>query len=182
MNKNQYDEMIKNMEAVDAAVDLGQRAGASGFSLGWDCPHVPDLTDDNLNDHWCEQVTWWASINYRDSQLETPPCPSLGIAAVMLALTMLDGAVCRCGRDVALPCDNCHGTGLEPNPRSVQLCLDCQGTGKDKDVGADTCLWLLRDGKWDSTCEAPSVEMPAEAQGDLEKIREAGQMLREARG
>lgn len=84
--------------AVVAAADLVGRAGATKFEIAWDCPHVPDEGDD----HQCDAVTWTCSAQYKGHRIFTDGRQSPAQAANELALKILDGGRCRCGKTVSL--------------------------------------------------------------------------------
>jgi hypothetical protein len=88
-------------DAVIACADLVGRAGASGFEIGWTCPHVPDEPDD----HNCPDVTWHATAAYRGARIMTAEHRSPTLAAVALSERLLSGAACRCGEPVTLADD-----------------------------------------------------------------------------
>lgn len=85
-------------DVVIACADLVGRAGASGFEMAWDCPHVPDEPDD----HTCLGVTWSATATYRGARLIADEHRTPSAAALALAERLLSGAVCRCGQPVSL--------------------------------------------------------------------------------
>ena len=85
-------------DAVVACADLVGRAGASGFEMGWTCPHVPDGPDD----HNCPDVTWHAHAQYQGARIMTDEHQSPSTAALALAQRLLDGAKCRCREPVTL--------------------------------------------------------------------------------
>lgn len=87
-----------NEDAVIACVDLIGRAGATGWELGWTCPHVPFEPDD----HNCPDVTWHAHAQYKGARIMTAEHRSPSIAALALAERLLAGAMCRCRRPVTL--------------------------------------------------------------------------------
>jgi hypothetical protein len=83
---------------VIACVDLVGRAGARESEIGWDCPHVPDVSDD----HNCAQVAWHATATYRGARIMVDRHRSPSAAALALAERLLSGATCRCRRPVSL--------------------------------------------------------------------------------
>lgn len=87
-----------NEDAVMACTLLVGRAGASGFEMGWTCPHVPDEPDG----HTCPGVTWNASAAYLGTRIMVDGRRSPSEAAMALAERLLSGATCRCKRPVTL--------------------------------------------------------------------------------
>lgn len=85
-------------DAVIACANLVGRAGASHFSMAWDCPHVPDEEDD----HNCPDVTWSATARYKGARIMVDRHRSPSAAALALAEQLLSGAVCRCRQPVTL--------------------------------------------------------------------------------
>ena len=90
--------MTDNTNHVVACADLGHRAGAKDFQIGWDCPHVPDEGDG----HNCPNVTWWASVQWRGTRIMVDQHASPSAAALALAERILEGGSCRCGRTITL--------------------------------------------------------------------------------
>lgn len=144
MDKSVHDPM--NMDAVIAVVDLGKRAGASMFGIGWECPHSDELSDEQIKTHQCPDVVWWAGIQYNDEEFATPPCPDPLTAADFLAKSLLRSAQCKCGR-LATPTTPVDGM----------------------------CTWRRIGDRWDSGCDDPPIDLPDGTRGNLAMLRELSQ-------
>ena len=119
--------------AVVASVDLINRAGGKEFQIGWTCPHVPDEEDG----HNCPDVTWWAHAKWKGSQLTAEGHPEPGSAARALAVLVLDGGQCKCGKRATLIAD------------------------------APGCLWRLVGDRWVPGCDVPGIEIDGADWGDV---------------
>lgn len=78
------------LDAVLAAADLADRAGAKGFDIGY--------TEDN-------PPTWHATAFYVGKRLFVDGYPNPEDAATGLSERLLTGAACKCGRKVTLRAD-----------------------------------------------------------------------------
>jgi len=121
------------MDAVVACADLVNRAGGTEFEIGWTCPHTPDEEDG----HNCDRVSWWAHARWKGTRLTAENHPDPMAAAAALAVRVLDGGRCRCGRIVA----------LQP--------------------GAPGCVWRLVGQRWEPGCDQPGVRIQSQMRGDL---------------
>lgn len=126
--------MSLDADPVIACVDLAGRAGAKDFQIGWDCPHVADEGDG----HHCPDVTWWASVQWRGTRTMVDGHPTPAFAAIALAVRILHGGGCKCGRPVTI-------TAGEP----------------------DQCWWRLIGQRWEPGCDAPPIDMAGVQRGDL---------------
>ena len=72
-----------------AAVDLIGRTGSIDFEVGY--------TDDDP-----ALATWWAAARYRGARIMVEHHPGPVQAATALALRLMSGATCRCGRLVRI--------------------------------------------------------------------------------
>lgn len=109
-----------------ACVDLVGRAGASEFDLGYLHDDVP-----------IDKAGWYASAKYRGARIIAENRPSPVDAAYGLAVKLLTGARCKCGRIVSLEWTEDKGR----------------------------CVWAVRNKRWESTCDAPPVHVDA-SRGD----------------
>lgn len=127
-----------NLDAVMAAANLAERAGASYFQLGH--------TDADAG-----PVTWWASVKYGQTELMAAGHPDPESAATALAKRILTGAKCKCGGLVALSVDGAWAPG------DSTTMLD----GSDPRVlrNAPHCLWILDGQRWQSGCDAPPLDL-----------------------
>lgn len=86
-------------DIINASAHLADRAGARTWQLAWECPHLPEA--EHEDHHRCDHITWKATAEYSLETLEgTAPTPHE--AALALAVRLMSGAACRCGRDVTL--------------------------------------------------------------------------------
>lgn len=113
------------INVIVACADLVVRAGASGFELGWTCPHVPDQPDD----HTCPDITWHAHAQYQGARIMIADRHTPTEAAMALAVRLLTGADCRCGKPVTFA------------------------------DGRDGCRWALVGQRWEPGCDAPPVRV-----------------------
>lgn len=80
-----------NEDAVMACAHLVDRAGASGFEIGYLHDDVP-----------VDEAGWYAIAFYQGARLTADDHKSPSLAATALAERILRGATCRCGETVAL--------------------------------------------------------------------------------
>ena len=80
-----------NDDIVRACVDLTDRAGASGFEIGYLHDGVP-----------VEEAGWYAYAQYRGTRITVEDHRSPTGAALALAERLLQGAQCRCQQPVTL--------------------------------------------------------------------------------
>ena len=115
-------------DLIAACVRLAQRAGATSWELRWDCPHLPFEDPAEEDGHNCDGVTWAATVEYIGARIFEGG-PTAHEAALALAVRLMSGAMCRCGRTVTL---GEHG-------------------GKSK------CRWRLEGDQWIPGCDADPV-------------------------
>lgn len=84
--------MTPHTDAVIAAADLADRAGASGLEIGF--------TGDP--DGPMHEARWYAHAQYRGARIIVEEHTSPAAAATALAIRLLTGATCRCGQAVTL--------------------------------------------------------------------------------
>jgi len=96
-----------------------------------------------------EEAAWWAAAHYQGARLQVDNQPSPAHAAHALAVRVLSGAACKCGELVALNDD------------------------------AEGCRWRLvqpggpQTARWQSSCDAPAIEMKAGQRGDMAAMNQA---------
>lgn len=145
-----------DQDAVIAAADLVGRSGARNLTLGWDCPHTPDASDD----HTCPQVIWYAAAQYRGTRIITERHPGPVEAAEALARRLLSGATCRCGRLVTL---SDVAAVVFDKPRAViaaqlqELGLEMVSAKRAAKVGF--CRWTRRGKQWEPSCNASPIRV-----------------------
>lgn len=76
---------------VKACAHLVGRAGASGFEIGYVHDDVP-----------VEEAGWYAVAFYQGARITADDHKSPALAAYALAVRLLTGAQCRCGKPVVL--------------------------------------------------------------------------------
>lgn len=81
-------------DAVVACADLVNRAGASGFELGYIRDNVP-----------IEEAGWYAHATYQGARIMVDEHRSPSAAALALAERILHGGRCKCGQPVTLADD-----------------------------------------------------------------------------
>lgn len=122
------DEAI-NEDILIACADLVGRTGATGFNISY------TLDDD--------PPQWWAEAMYRGARLTSGLRPTPTSAALGLALRILRGAQCRCGRLVSLS-DGATSAGT-----------------------IDGCRWRLMGSRWEPGCDASPL-----SQEEAARVRE----------
>jgi hypothetical protein len=78
-------------DMVMACAHLVERAGASGFEIGYLHDDVP-----------VEEAGWYAVAFYQGARITADDHKSPALAAYALAVRLLTGAQCRCGKPVSL--------------------------------------------------------------------------------
>lgn len=86
--------MPQQDDKVIAAADLVGRTGATGFEIGYLHDNVP-----------LEQAGWYAHAQFRGARITAEDHAHPADAAEALAVKLLTGAKCKCGRLVALDPD-----------------------------------------------------------------------------
>ena len=125
------------LAAVVAAADLVGRTGATGFEIGYLHDDVPP-----------EQAAWYAHAQYRGARITAEDHASPGDAAEALAVQLLTGARCKCGRLVRLDAD-----GAFAFRRPVMT--DGTTWTAELAAAAGQCKWTRLGARWDSECGAP---------------------------
>jgi hypothetical protein len=120
-------------DIITACVRLAERAGSRSWELAWECPHLPEAEHEER--HRCEAITWVATAEYAQGPI-TERAATPHEAALALAVRLMDGAACRCGRDVTLSANS----------------------------SSKRCRWRLEGDAWMPGCTAPPLE--AGARGD----------------
>lgn len=125
-------------DLAEACFGLAKRAGAKSWSLAWDCPHRP-MPDSEEATHRCEAMTWTAVATFNGARrFESGPTPHE--AALALAVRLMSGADCRCGRKVTL----------------------------GEQAGSKRCRWRLEGAEWIPGCDADPVT--AAKRGDYDAM------------
>jgi hypothetical protein len=135
-----------DQDAVIAAADLADRAGARSLTVGWDCPHAPDADDE----HACEQVTWHATAQFKGTRVTVERHPGPVEAVEALARRLLTGARCRCGKLVAL---SDEGAWVDPGG----TLLDGTRLTPKQAKRMGQCRWTRRGKRWEPGCNAPPI-------------------------
>lgn len=91
-----------------------------------------------------EEAGWYAHAQYRGARIAVEDHRSPSGAALALAERMLRGAVCRCRRAVTLSDRNVSG-----------------------------CRWRLVGQRWESSCDADPITLPAGGRGDYAAMQRA---------
>src|SRR5262249_5673931 len=86
---------------------------------------------------------WWAYVVFRGARVQVDGHADPHGAALALSIRILRGAVCKCGRSIAI------ADGL-----------------------AGSCRWRLVGNRWEPGCEAPPIKVQA-PRGDHAAMREA---------
>jgi hypothetical protein len=127
---------------VVACAELVGRAGAREFQIGY-------LGDD-------DDPQWWAHASYGGDRLMVDNHPTPGAAAYALALKILAGGKCRCGRLVAL---SDGGAMAYDNVRMA----DGSRWSIEEAQRAGQCRWRLVDTpdptlpkRWEPSCPGPN--------------------------
>lgn len=129
-------------DAVLAAADLVSRSGATGFDVGFLHDDVP-----------ISQAGWWATARYQGARICVEDQPGPVEAMEALALRILTGARCRCGRLVALSdLGAVIGTG--------QVMADGKPWTPELAAAAGQCRWRRRGARWIRGCEGTPPGKP----------------------
>lgn len=124
-------------DAILAAANMAERAGATAFDIGHSDPDAGP-------------VTWYAAAEYGPAvRIQVDGLPGPAEAAMALARRLLTGAKCRCGSLVAL-----SEAGAFAPPASATM-LD--GSDPRALRGAEHCLWILEGARWEPGCDAPPL-------------------------
>lgn len=120
-----------------AAVDLVGRTGARSFEIGYLHDDVP-----------IEDAAWYAHAQFRGARITAEGHRSPSEAAHALAMRILTGAKCRCGRLVALADDGAYAY------LSARM-SDGSTFTLEKAIAAGLCRWRLIGDRWLPSCPEP---------------------------
>ena len=123
--------------AVMACADLVGRTGARGFEIGYLHDDVP-----------VDQADWWASAIFRGARIQVDGHIHPAAAATALAVKILTGAKCRCGKLVALADD---GAIAYRKP----IMADGSSWNAEQSAAAGQCRWRLIGQSWQPSCPEP---------------------------
>lgn len=126
-------------DAVTAAADLAARAGARSFEIGYLHDDVP-----------INEAGWYAHAQYRGHRITAEDMPTPDAAATNLAVQLLAGAKCRCGRLVTLSDD---GGVAYPDGQLA----DGTTWSRDDIQRAGRCRWNRQGARWEPGCDAPPL-------------------------
>lgn len=126
-------------DQLRAAADLGARAGARSFEI----EHAID-----------DEAQWWATAYYQGTRVTGPSCSTPGAAAEALAVRLLTGARCRCGKLVAIGDDEAAFAYHEATLPTGERWTARQA------VEAGQCRWRRQGARWEPSCDAPPVRLP----------------------
>jgi hypothetical protein len=129
-------------DAVVAAVDLVGRAGATNFEIGW-------LNDEDDPVYAERGAEWWCKAQYRGTRIDVEGFARPDDAATALAVRILTGAKCRCGRLVRL-----HGDDAAFAHLDVAMADGTRWTAQEA-AAAGQCEWRRDGAKWQPSCPEP---------------------------
>lgn len=143
--------------AVEATAELLSRAGATGWEIGWDCPHVPDEEEG----HECDGIRWTADARWKGDRIIAEGSGPREVAE-KLALKVLVGGSCRCGRTVAATVQGLTGS----------LTFAPKGAGP-------VCVWRREGARWLPGCDAPPIEFDEGDRGNITALQAAADSRRD---
>jgi hypothetical protein len=124
-----------------AAVDLVGRTGATNFEIGYlNDPEEPEYAE--------RGPEWWAKAQYQGNRISVDGFDRAEGAAQALAVRILTGAKCRCGRLVALSDD-----GAIAYPTTAMA--DGTTWTADEARAAGQCRWTRHGPSWQPSCPKP---------------------------
>lgn len=123
-----------HQEALFAAVDLVGRAGGKSFEVGY-------LNEVSI----MELADWWASALVRGNKFTVEHKTSPIEAAEALAIELLSGAQCMCGKLVALSADGAFAFA------HANL-VDGRRWNAEDAAKAGQCRWRRVGARWYSAC------------------------------
>lgn len=126
--------MNLDQDAVSACADLVGRTGATGLEVGYLHDDVPP-----------EQAAWYAHAQFRGARITTDGHRDPIEAMDALCRRILAGAMCRCGKLVALSDDSAvafDGTLVDGTRWTAE---DARGAGQ--------CRWRRLGPRWVRGCE-----------------------------
>lgn len=121
-------------DAVIAAADLIGRTGATGFEIGYLHEDVP-----------ADQAGWYATAQFRGARITADERRSPGEAAEALAVKILTGGKCKCGKLVAL-----SGSGATAYGGTM---ADGTRWTYAEAARAGQCRWRRYGNRWQQGCE-----------------------------
>jgi hypothetical protein len=125
------------LPAVIACVDLVGRSGARNFEIGYLHDNVP-----------VDQAAWYAHAQYRGGRITAQDHTGPEQAATALAMRLLTGAKCRCGKLATLiPGEAFAFTAAHTS--------DGAEWNADQAAAAGQCHWRLIDATWQPSCPTP---------------------------
>ncbi len=117
-----------------AATDLVTRTGSVGFEIGYLNDDVP-----------AEDADWWAAALYKGARITTEHHKGPVEAAEALAVKLLTGARCKCGKLV-----NIAGIGAFAFRNPVMA--DGKPFPVAEAAAAGQCKWEIAGTRWESAC------------------------------
>lgn len=135
-----------DVDAVVATADLVGRAGATNFEIGYlNEPGEPSYAD--------RGAEWWCKAQYEGRRLTVEGFARPDDAATALAVKLLRGAKCRCGRLVRLAgMDGAYAYS------DVEMADGTRWTAEEA-AAAGQCEWSRYGQRWEPSCDAPPVRM-----------------------
>lgn len=124
--------------AVIACANLVGRTGARHFEIGYLHDDVP-----------VEQAAWWASAQFRGARIQVDGHIHPAAAATALAVKLLTGAKCRCGKLVAL---SDRGARVFEDARMADGTVWTAAQA----AAAGQCRWRLTGNRWEPSCAVPA--------------------------
>ncbi len=121
-------------QRIVAAADLCGRAGAREFQIGYLHENVP-----------AHEAGWYAHAGFRGARITAEDHSSPGDAAEALALKLLTGARCSCGKLVALT------AGAALAFRRTKLADGTEWTSEEARA-AGQCRWVRVGPRWYKGC------------------------------
>lgn len=125
---------------VKATAELADRAGARKWELLYTCPHTPGEPPG----HGCDDAEWTVTLLYQGTKIMTSG-PTAHEASAAMAVRILEGGRCRCGRTTTL----------------------------QQRTGGGQCQWTFQTDSWRPGCEAPTIEADPAARGGFAAMQAA---------
>lgn len=129
-------------DVLIAAVDLVGRAGARELEVGY-------LNDEDDPAFAVDGPAWWAHAAYGGHRITVEGFDRPDAAAEALAVKILTGAKCRCGRLVALSDDGAVFT--------TGAMADGTRWTPEEAKAAGQCRWRRDGRRWEPSCDAPPL-------------------------
>jgi hypothetical protein len=127
----------EDRQAIVACADLVGRSGARNFQIGYLHDDVP-----------AELAGWYAHASYKGARISEENHPGPTQAAEALAVRLLTGGKCRCGKLVALGRDGAMAYDASMADGSRWSVAEAAEAGQ--------CLWERRGEKWWPGCPEPA--------------------------